>query len=46
MTKQEGPMQSDDSGIIDSSTNGEQVWHEGKFDLVPSWVEETYIRHD
>src|SRR5579875_617497 len=24
----------------------EQVWHEGRFDLVPSCVAETYIRHD
>ncbi|MGB6451478.1 MAG: nuclear transport factor 2 family protein [Steroidobacteraceae bacterium] len=24
----------------------EQVWQEGKFDLVPSCVAETYIRHD
>lgn len=24
----------------------EQVWHEGKFDLVRGCVAETYIRHD
>ncbi len=24
----------------------ERVWHEGQYDLIPSCVEPTYIRHD
>ncbi len=36
----------DESVMIDLFNRWEQVWHEGKFDLVPSCVGETYIRHD
>jgi SnoaL-like domain len=35
-----------DSKMIDLFNRWEQVWHEGKFELVPSCVVETYIRHD
>jgi hypothetical protein len=35
-----------DSKMIDLFNRWEQVWHEGKFDLVPRCVAETYIRHD
>jgi hypothetical protein len=37
---------SNESAMIDLFNRWEQVWHEGKFDLVPSYVAETYIRHD
>ena len=39
------PM-SQDSTMIDLFNRWEQVWNEGKFDLVPSCVAEAYIRHD
>ena len=32
--------------MIDLFNRWEQVWHEGKFDLVPSCVTGTYTRHD
>jgi hypothetical protein len=35
-----------DSEMIDLFNRWEQIWHEGKFDLMPSCVAETYIRHD
>jgi len=37
---------SDDSVMIDLFNRWEQVWNEGKFDLVPSCVADFYIRHD
>jgi hypothetical protein len=37
---------SQEAVTIDLFNRWEQVWHEGKFDLVPSCVAETYIRHD
>jgi hypothetical protein len=37
---------SQESAMVDLFNRWEQVWHEGKFDLVPSCVTETYIRHD
>lgn len=37
---------SQESVMIDLFNRWEQVWHEGKFNLVPSCVAETYIRHD
>jgi hypothetical protein len=37
---------SDDSVMRDLFDRWERVWHEGKFDLVPSCMAETYIRHD
>ena len=36
----------DEKPTIDLFNRWEQVWHEGRFDLVPSCVAETYIRHD
>jgi predicted SnoaL-like aldol condensation-catalyzing enzyme len=36
----------DESVMINLFNRWEQVWHEGKFDLVPGCVAETYIRHD
>ena len=36
----------EESKMIDLFNRWEQVWHEGKFDLVPGCVAETYIRHD
>jgi SnoaL-like domain len=36
----------EESKMIDLFNRWEQVWHEGKFDLVPSCVAETYVRHD
>ncbi len=35
-----------ESVMIDLFNRWEQVWHEGNFDLVPSCVAKTYIRHD
>src|SRR5271155_2737309 len=37
---------SQETVMIDLFNRWERVWHEGKFDLVPSCVAETYIRHD
>lgn len=37
---------SQESGMVDLFNRWERVWHEGKFDLVPSCVAESYIRHD
>ena len=37
---------SQDSAVIDLFNRWEQVWNEGKFDLVPSCVANSYIRHD
>ena len=37
---------SQDSAVIDLFNRWEQVWNEGKFDLVPSCVADSYIRHD
>lgn len=37
---------STESVMNDLFDRWEQVWHEGKFDLVPSCVADTYIRHD
>ena len=39
------PM-SQDAAMIDLFNRWEQVWNEGKFDLVPSCVASAYIRHD
>ena len=36
----------DESVMINLFNRWEQVWHEGKFDLVPGCVAESYIRHD
>jgi hypothetical protein len=46
-SKTEGPSSmSQESVVIDLFNRWEQVLHEGKFDLVPTCVAETYIRHD
>jgi predicted SnoaL-like aldol condensation-catalyzing enzyme len=37
---------SDQSATRDLFDRWERVWHEGRFDLAPSCVAETYIRHD
>ena len=37
---------SDDSAMRDLFDHWERVWHEGQFDLVPSCVAESYVRHD
>jgi len=37
---------SQDAAMIDLFNRWEQVWNEGKFDLVPSCVANAYIRHD
>ena len=36
---------SDESEIRDLFDRWEQVWHEGRYDLVPSCVGQVYIRH-
>jgi hypothetical protein len=36
----------DEKSTIDLFNRWEQVWHEGRFDLVPGCVAEIYIRHD
>ena len=35
-----------DNNMIDLFNKWERVWHEGKYDLIPDCVGETYIRHD
>jgi len=46
-SKQKGfPNMSQDSAMIDLFNRWEQVWNEGKFDLVPSRVADSYVRHD
>jgi hypothetical protein len=46
-SKQKGSLNmSQDSPMIDLFNRWEQVWNEGKFDLVSSCVAEFYIRHD
>ncbi len=37
---------SDEIAMNDLFDRWERVWHEGRFDLVPSCVAENYIRHD
>ncbi len=37
---------SDQSRISELFDRWEQVWHEGRYDLVPSCVAPTYVRHD
>jgi hypothetical protein len=37
---------SDESATISLFDRWERVWHEGQYDLMPSCVAETYIRHD
>ena len=37
---------SEQKKMIDLFNRWEKVWHEGKFDLVPSCVGDHYIRHD
>jgi SnoaL-like domain len=37
---------SQDSGMIDLFNRWEQVWNDGKFDLAPSCLADSYIRHD
>jgi hypothetical protein len=37
---------SNESVTRDLFDRWERVWHEGKYDLVPSCVAENYIRHD
>jgi predicted SnoaL-like aldol condensation-catalyzing enzyme len=32
--------------MVDLFNRWEQVWHEGRFDMVPNCVAENYIRHD
>ncbi len=44
-TKGKSSMSAEES-TRDLFDRWEQVWHEGKLDLVPSCVAETYIRHD
>lgn len=44
-TERLSPM-SQDSVMIDLFNRWEQVWNEGKFDLVQSCVADAYIRHD
>jgi hypothetical protein len=39
-------MSNNDSMKADPFNRSEHIRHEGKFDLVPSPVAETYIRHD
>lgn len=40
------PSMSDRKTTIELFNRWEQVWHQGKLDLVPSCVADTYIRHD
>jgi len=42
----EGKTFMSQESMIDLFNRWEQVWHEGKFDLVPSCVTGTYTRHD
>jgi len=37
---------SNESAIVGLFDRWERVWHEGQYNLVPSCVAETYIRHD
>jgi hypothetical protein len=37
---------SEDSVMRDLFDRWERVWHEGQYDLIPSCVEQEYIRHD
>src|SRR5271156_5380880 len=37
---------SDDLATRDLFDRWERVWHEGRYDLIPGCVGETYIRHD
>jgi predicted SnoaL-like aldol condensation-catalyzing enzyme len=37
---------SDESMTRDLFDRWEQVWHEGRYDLIPSCVADNYIRHD
>jgi len=37
---------SNESVIRDLFDRWERVWHEGQYDLIPSCVGQTYIRHD
>lgn len=36
----------DTSPLIDLFNRWESVWHEGRYDLIPGCVGETYVRHD
>ena len=36
----------DDKTMRDLFDRWERVWHQGQYDLIPSCVEPTYIRHD
>jgi hypothetical protein len=40
------PSMSDDSILRDLFDLWERVWHEGQYDLIPTCVCETYVRHD
>jgi hypothetical protein len=35
-----------DAAIIDLFDRWEKVWHDGRYDLIPSCVGPNYIRHD
>ena len=37
---------SNESATRDLFDRWERVWHEGQYDLIPSCVGQTYIRHD
>ena len=37
---------SDESVMHDLFNRWERVWHEGQYDLIPSCVGQSYIRHD
>ena len=37
---------SNESAVRDLFDRWERVWHEGQYDLIPSCVGQTYIRHD
>jgi hypothetical protein len=36
----------DDNQMRDLFDRWERVWHDGQFDLVPTCIEDNYIRHD
>jgi hypothetical protein len=37
---------SEESVLRELFDRWERVWHEGRYDLIPTWIAPTYIRHD